>query len=208
MRSFAFLTYAGITALISTSAAVAQEVPRFTFDVGAGFTRSVGSTAYDLNNGWNIGLGAGYNFSRFLGVKLDAAWNGMDINGATLGNIGAPSGDLHIFSATVDPVVHIPLIHHFDFYVTSGGGVYHLDDQFGSPAAVPIGANSFFGYYPGAAGVFSNYVVNRPGFDVGGGFAFGGALHGRFFAEAKWNHVFLTNNFHVDYVPVTFGFRW
>jgi hypothetical protein len=30
--------------------------------------------------------------------------------------------------------------------------------------------------------------------------------HGKFFAEAKYNRIFA--NYHSDYVPVTFGFRW
>ncbi len=204
MRSFVFVSCIGLLAFASANA---QETPRYNFDFGAGFTNSVGSSAYDLNNGWNIEAGAGYNFSRWLGAKIDVSWNGMGISGTTLGNIGAPSGDVHIFAATLDPVVHLAPVHHVDFYVTGGGGVFHVDDQFSSAAVVPVAANPFFGYYPGAAGAFSNYIVNKPGFDVGAGFAFGGALHGRFFAEAKWDHVFMTNS-HIDYVPVSFGFRW
>jgi hypothetical protein len=42
---------------------------------------------------------------------------------------------------------------------------------------------------------------------VGGGVAFGAFGHGKFFAEAKWDHVFMTNS-HIDYLPVSFGFRW
>lgn len=205
MRSFIFASCIGVLALAAVNG---QEVPKYTFDVGGGFTRSVGSSGFDLNNGWNIGVGAGYNFSRVLGAKINLDWDGMGINGATLNNIGVSSGDMHIFSATLNPVVHIVPIRHIDVYAMGGGGVYHLADQFSSTAIVPNSPNAFFGYYPGAGATFSNYTVNRPGFDVGAGVAFGGALHGRFFAEAKWNHVFLTNNFHVDYIPVTFGFRW
>lgn len=204
-KSFALASLVGVLAMGS---AYAQETPKYEFDIGGGFTRSVGASAYNLDNGWNVEGGAGYNFSRWLGARIDLGYDGMGMSGTTLYNIGVPSGDMHIFSATLDPVVHLMPIHHLDFYATGGGGVFHLSDQFSSGAVNVPGAPAFFGYSPGAAGVFTDYVVNRPGFDVGAGVAFGGALHGRFFAEAKWNHVFLTDNYHIDYIPVTFGFRW
>lgn len=205
MRSLALISCIGIIAFTSANA---QEVPKFTFGVGAGFTNSVGTTAYSLSNGWNAQADATFNFSRVLGARIDAAWDGMGIGGVSLSNYGIASGDMHIFSASLEPVVHLAPFHHIDLYAFGGGGVYHLADQFGTASATPILGSTFFGYYPGQAGTFTNYIVNRPGFDVGAGFAFGGALHGRFFAEAKWNHVFLTDSYHVDYVPVTFGFRW
>ncbi len=205
MRSFAFLTVVGI---LTMGSAYAQEVQKYEIDVGGGFDRSLGASAYDLDNGWNVEGGVGYNFDRALGARVDLGYNGLGITGTELSNIGVPSGEMHIFSATLDPVFHLMPFHHFDFYAIGGGGVYHVSDDFSSGAVNVPGASPFFGYYPGASGVFTNYVVNRPGFDVGAGFAFGQSLHGRFFAEAKWNHVFLSNNYHIDYLPVTFGFRW
>jgi hypothetical protein len=43
--------------------------------------------------------------------------------------------------------------------------------------------------------------------DWGAGVAFGTKSHGKIFAEAKWDRVFIGNS-HMDYLPVTFGFRW
>ena len=42
---------------------------------------------------------------------------------------------------------------------------------------------------------------------IGAGVAFGALGHGKFFAEARYNHIYMTQS-HVDYIPVTFGFRW
>ena len=53
----------------------------------------------------------------------------------------------------------------------------------------------------GANQILSAYSVNKPGFDVGGGVAFGAWGHGKIFAEAKWDHVFLMTGFHIDYLP-------
>jgi hypothetical protein len=49
--------------------------------------------------------------------------------------------------------------------------------------------------------------VNKPGIDAGAGIAFGTKWHGKVFAEARYDRIFM-GNFHTDYVPVSFGFRW
>jgi hypothetical protein len=192
--------------------ASAQETPRFTFDVSGGFTTPVGNTAgSQLNNGWNVGAGVGYNFSSVLGAKLDLGFSSMGINSNTLTNIGAAGGDLRVFTATVDPVVHLTPHHHIDLYVTGGGGLFHIYQDFTQPTvAVTNVIDPLFGLqpvaFPGIEGV-SNYSVNKPGFDAGGGMAFGAFGHGKIFMEAKWEHGFMTNS-HVDFLPVSFGFRW
>jgi hypothetical protein len=49
--------------------------------------------------------------------------------------------------------------------------------------------------------------VNKPGIDACVGVAFGSKWHGRFFAEARYNRIFMGNNFPAtEYLPVTFGF--
>jgi hypothetical protein len=42
----------------------AQETPKFTFSGGAGFSTPVGNTGNNLDTGWNIRAGAGYNLCR------------------------------------------------------------------------------------------------------------------------------------------------
>ena len=36
----------------------------------------------------------------------------------------------------------------------------------------------------------------------------GAKWRGKFYAEAKYDHVFLNGFLHTDYLPVSFGFRW
>jgi hypothetical protein len=208
MKKFAVASCVGILAFVSANA---QEAPKFTFDMGVGFTTPVGSTGTALDPGWNIGAGAGYNFSPYLGAKLDLGYSSTGINSSTLSNIGVPGGNVHIFSATVDPVVHLLPKHRMDLYLTGGGGLFHVYQEFTQPTvAVTNVYNPFFGLYPvafGANEILSSYSVNKPGFDVGGGIAFGTFGHGKFFAETKWDHVFMTNS-HIDYLPVSFWFRW
>src|SRR5580692_11201274 len=108
---------------------------------------------------------------------LDLNYNSFGINSGTLSNLGFPGGDVHIFSATLDPIVHLTPHSHFDVYLTGGGGVYHRYQEFTAPATgTGIAYNPFFGFYPAAFSttqILASYSVNKPGVDVGAGIALG-----------------------------------
>jgi len=208
LKSLAFVSGIGLLCLTSS---FAQETSKFTFDIGAGFTNPVGNTARHLDLGWNLGAGVGYNFNSYVGAKVNLGYNDMGINSGTLANIGAPEGRVSILSATIDPIVHLNPKGHVDFYVTGGGGFFHRYQEFTQPSVgVVTGFDPFFGFYPVPVAthqILGSYSVNKPGIDVGAGFAMGTRFHGKFFAEAKYNRMFLADR-HTDWVPVTFGFRW
>jgi Outer membrane protein beta-barrel domain len=190
----------------------AQEVQRFSFGVGAGFTEAVGNTGRNLDTGWNVGGGAGINFSRYVGAMIDVNYNRFGINSGTLNALGFPGGDVGIFSATLDPIVHLTPNKHFDVYLIGGGGMYRQNQEFTAPTISTVtGFNPFFGFFaanvPATQILASNSVV-KPGVDGGVGIAFGTKWHGKFFAEARYNRIFMNNDQHTDFVPVTFGFRW
>jgi hypothetical protein len=189
----------------------AQETPRFAFSIGGGFTQGVGNTGRHLDTGWNVRGGVGFNFSSRFGVMLDAGFDHMGINRTTLDAIGVPDGNVQVFSATIDPIVHLNPHGHVDVYVTGGGGLFHRYQEFTQPSvAVVTGFDPFFGFYPTAIGVnqvLASSSINKPGVDVGVGIAFGSIAHGKFFAEARYNHMYMMDS-HMDYLPVTFGFRW
>jgi hypothetical protein len=207
MKSLVLLVGAG---LLGLGVAGAQETSGFAFSVGTGFTTPVGATGRYTDVGWNVGAGAGYNFSPYVGALVDLDYNRMGINSSTLADFGAPGGGVHIFSATLDPIVHLMPKSHVDVYVTGGGGFYHRQQDFTAPTVAVAGSYGFFGYYPVAVPgtvILSSSSINKPGVDIGMGFAFGSKWHGKFFAEAKYNRIIM-GQFHTDYVPVTFGFRW
>jgi len=197
--------------LLAAGLLAAQEGPSLTFNVGAGFTQPTGNTGRKLNDGWNIRGGAGLNFTPYVGAMLDLGYDHLGINGATLANIGVPGGDVQIFSATIDPIFHLNPHGHVDVYLIGGGGLFHWYQEFTQPSvAIVPGFNPFFGFYSAAVPanqVLASYSVNRPGFDVGAGIAFGTRRHGKIFAEARYDHIYMMNS-HADYIPVTFGFRW
>ena len=196
--SFAFLCVGTLSA---------QEVSHFAFELGGGFTQTVGNTGRYLNDGWNIEGGAGFNFSNYIGVLGEVGYTSFGFNGTTLGSLGYPNGGVNVLSATIDPIVHLTPRSHFDLYAIGGGGLYHWDENFSAPAGAvtPLATGSFPLTIPNSG---DEYSENKPGYNLGMGIAFGTKWHGKLFAEARYVHVFLNGNQRGDYVPVTFGFRW
>jgi hypothetical protein len=207
------LALAACTGLAIGGGLHAQEFSHFAFGVGAGFTTPVGDTGTRTDLGWNVRGGAGINFSPYVGLMVNAGYDNLGINSTTLGNIGVPGGRMSVFSATLDPIIHLTPKRHFDLYITGGGGLYHRYQEFTAPTVqVTTGFDPFFGFFPvtlAANQVLASYSVNKPGIDAGVGIAFGSKFHGKFFAEARYNRIFMGNNFgDTEYLPVTFGFRW
>jgi len=194
--------------LLSGASLIAQESPKLTFDLGAGFTESVGSSRTDLEKtGWNVEAGGGVRVGGGLGIKLDLGYDYLSVNTATLNGLGVPNGSVTVFSALINPVYHLPTVHGVNFYVTGGGGYFHQSDTFdASRATLPV-ANSFFGFYGPASGLTTAYSVNKPGYDVGGGFEFGLSRRAKVFVEARYDHMFNSTS-HTDFIPVTVGWRW
>lgn len=200
-----------ISAFLSCTYVSAQEVPRFTGQISGGFTQPVGTTGNNLNEGWNIQGGFGVNFSPYVGAMIDLGYNRFNLSSFALNSVGTPGGDVQIFSATLDPIVHLNPRGHLDFYLVGGGGEYHWYQEFTQPAiATVVTYNPFFGYYqvdvPGNQ-ILGSYSVNKPGVNGGAGIALGTRFHGKIFAEARYTRIFFSNG-HADYIPVSFGFRW
>jgi hypothetical protein len=208
MKRFAITIFASC---LVAGVAAAQEAPRVTFDFGAGFTTPVERSGQFLDTGWNVEGGVGANLNPWIGAKLQLGYNSMGINSTTLSSIGAPGGGVHIFSATVDPIIHLNPHGHVDFYVFGGGGVYHHNQDFTAPGVGTFTGCSFFGCYPigvPTTYLLSSYSITKPGIEAGAGIAFGTRRRGKFFAEARWEQIFLTSGIHDNYLPVTFGFRY
>jgi opacity protein-like surface antigen len=197
--------------LFLAGAVFAQETPKFTFNVGGGFTQPLGRTGDNLNTGWNIGAGAGYNFTSHIGALVQLSDNQSDINSTTLANIGFPGGNVNVWSLTLDPIVHTHPRGPADLYFIGGGGFYHWRQQFTAPdVAAVTGFNPFFGFSQAAVpvqDVLSSYSVNKPGVNGGLGLAFGTKWNLKFYAEARYHRIIFGDR-HADMLPVTFGVRW
>lgn len=188
----------------------AQESNRFTYGLGAGFTTGVGTTGSYVDMGWNVRGNAGINFNNWLGVNLNVGYDSMGINSATLANIGAPGGFMSVFSMTVDPEVHLTPKRRADLYVFGGGGWFRQEEEFSQPSTnLTPPSYPTLGFYSGFSNsAVGNYSVNKAGIDAGLGVNIKALGSGKIFAEARYDRIFLTNGYHSDFVPVTFGYRW
>jgi hypothetical protein len=206
------IVYSALIGLAGLTCLSAQESMKPAFQIGVGFAQGIGRTGYNTDLGLSLSAGVGLNFGQRAGLMLDVNDSNLGINSTTLTNIGVPGGKVNIFSATIDPVLHVtPHNSHADIYVTGGAGLYRRYQEFTAPTiATGFGFNPWFGFYPTAVPVttiLSSYSVNKIGFDVGIGVGFGAKWHGKFYGEAKYNRMAM-GGFHTDYLPVTFGFRW
>lgn len=204
MRRTVFLSIASV---VFAGALSAQEVSRYSFNIGAGFVEPAYSTGSFTDVGWNVGGGAGVNFGPYVGALLDVNYNSLGINSATLAGLGTAGGNINIWSFTVDPIFHLTPKRRFDVYATGGGGLYRREDQLTVPSG-GFGVGFFGQPFPFFYNqVVSDYTLVKPGWDAGLGIAFGTRWHGKFYAEARYNQMF-TPGGNTDYIPVTFGFRW
>jgi len=206
------LIFASCLSVLAFACANAQELSHITGDIGAGFTQAQNTAGSYLDTGWNIRGGVGANFSHYLGAKLNIMYNDFGINRTTLNAVGVPGGDVHLWTFTVDPVIHLGSHSHFDFYITGGGGIFHEVQQFTAPTVLFTNAFiPFFGFYPvafGATQILSSYSLTRPGWDAGAGFTVGAFRGAKFFAEAKFQRMLVSRGPNFDTLPVSFGLRW
>jgi len=207
MKIAVYSIVAALSAVVSLSA---QETSAWTFKLGAGFTEPVGRTGFYTDTGWTTSAGLGFNFNSHVGALIDVDVNNLGVNPTTLSNIGVPGGSVSVFSATLDPIVHLNPHGRFDVYLTGGGGEYRREQNFVQPiyASTGYGAAPYFGFAgPGNQIIYSS-SVNKPGVDGGVGIAIGTKWHGKVYAEMKYDKIFLSGPYHTDYMPVTFGYRW
>jgi len=207
------ILYPLLVGLTLASAAYPQnEVPRFSGSVGAGFTMPVYGTGTRFDTGWNAGAGAGINISKWLGVEGQFQFNDLGVNGTTLGGLGYPDGYMHMWSVTLDPVIHFAPSNKFNPYIIGGGGIYHRTIAFTAPTlATAFGFDPFFGIYPAtivANQILASNTVNKPGFNAGAGFSMPlGSSKMKLFAEARYHYMY-TGPRGTSILPVTFGIRW
>ena len=197
----------------ATLTASAQSEQPITVNLGGGFTPLVGNLSNRLDNGWHLTGGAGYNLHGPFSLGLQFTYNGLGVNRSTLSQAGAPNGDAHLWSLTVDPKMQLPFASKFKPYVVGGVGYYRRTVNFTQPALQPVTFyDPFFGYlFPGVVPV--NRVlatVTRDG--IGGNLGAGweaklGNSRASLFTEARYHNA-ATGSVPTRMVPLTIGIRF
>jgi hypothetical protein len=218
---------------------------KYTFLAGGGFTLPVGGAHNYLATSFNIQAGAARNFNKRFGVQVEFDWANFGFQTATLNNLlaiynslgatdqnGNPlsqlGGNSHLWSFTLDPIMHFYNSDTWGGYVIGGGGFYHKTANFTVPT---IGTEcEFFGCFQFQANsTIDKYTSNAFGVNggVGATYKFSRFASTRFYVEARYVYTFNSartfslgdangNNFNVfpqnsrktGYIPVTFGVRF
>ena len=88
----------------------------------------------------------------------------------------------------------------------------HVYQEFTQPGVATVtGFNPLFGFYTAGiptTEVLASSSVNKLGANIGMGVAFGTKWRAKVYAEARWQHVFMSNGQRLDYIPITFGVRY
>ena len=200
------------------------------FEAGAGFTAPVGNDTHPFQApsfnvpetwGYNVTVGAGWNFSKRLGALLEYQFDRQKIPGATLTELAIDSGsttplggNVNTWSFTVDPIFYQPLTKKFGGYVTGGGGFYRKVTNFTVPS---LACDFFFCQFVPQTVAHSS--SNQGGLNFGVGFywkAFGEDSNAKLYAETRYIWVDSPVASNSDpwgggtegLVPVTFGIRF
>jgi opacity protein-like surface antigen len=214
MRSCLLRTVASAALLVSFAdlAAAQDEGPRWTANVGAGFTPLVGSLNTRLDNGWNISFGAGHHFTKHFSAGAQFMYNGLSVSRGVLQEFGLHDGNARIWAMTFEPRLTFAPRHKFTPYVVGGVGYYRRVVEFTEPTvAAVIVFDPFFGFVP--ALIPANRVLGRVIRDgIGGNAGFGfqvpvGERGVKIFAEARF-HYAGNGGIPTRMVPVTVGIRY
>lgn len=186
----------------------------FSISIGGGPTVPGKHSGRNFNTGYNLKAGVGLHPIPAVGAMLEFGFNNMGITSGALDRVGVPGGSGRIYSATLNPMVHLNPRGRFDVYLIGGGGYYRRTIQFTEPSsAIATGFDPFYGIlFPvevPTTTVLGSYSQNRVGINGGAGVAirFGDDTRSSFFAESRYHYIY-TSPVRTAMIPVTFGFRW
>lgn len=204
---------------------------KWTFAAGAGFTAPVGITHKYLGPSYDLQLGGGRNFNKTYGLLLEFDFHNFGMPEQALNNQLAVyqaydpsagytslSGTSHVWSFTLDPIIHYYTSDKFGAYVIGGAGFYHKVANFTTPG-VYCDISCYNVTYE-----LDKYSSNAFGVNGGLGFTYklsrfdGERLFGevryvwsdnqpRPFSYSTYN-LYPANSYKASFIPVVFGVRW
>ncbi|MGH9481529.1 MAG: hypothetical protein ACRD1L_05500 [Terriglobales bacterium] len=205
------------TAAIQTNPA--QTAPSSWTDLGSyvgylgfGFGPPVATIHNRVNTGWNFiagfgpRLGGGFELPVDFTFQRYGAKDSIQVSGRT-----PISGNMKMWSLTLNPTYELVTAHNFGWYATVGYGLYNRRIQVTQATLVGgIFCDPFWGFCsPGvvpATAVLGSHSVYNGGWNFGSGFTFGPPRM-KFFAEVRY-HFMYTSPVRTETLPITFGVRW
>ncbi len=191
-----------------------------TFRGSGGLTTPVGRTGGIMNQGWNVGLGPGYQWNRKFGIFLDWQFSRAEIGNNVLQYDLLSSGSYHLWTVTANPTY--TYWHHgrFSGYATGGGGfsriltTYNGPGQNGQCYLLCTCYNNCNTATAQKGFTLYHYSSNQPMVDIGPGFTMQISPKHRYklYAEARYEDLFADSSYppfkHVQIVPLSLGVSW
>jgi Outer membrane protein beta-barrel domain len=211
-----FIVIIGLSILVGSISAYAQEEPKWGLNVGGGVGIPVASTGVYVGNGGNYVIGGGYKFGEIIQANGEFMWQGLPVNFDNRAAISAVTAGSDLYSLTGNLMLKTPGTRKFGGYVIGGGGWYRLKTSL-NRASIPPGqpcgrewnwwvTSCVNGFVPvDAVGIQRDDVF---GANVGGGVTYRVIEGGmKIYAEARF-HYAPTNPVFTRVIPVTIGVRW
>lgn len=185
-------------------------------EAGGGFDAPVGNTKNTQTFGYNFKAGAGYNFSRNVGLLAEYEFNGSSIPNSVLAAQQAPQGNVHLWGFTLDPIVYYKTKGAWGGYVTGGGGFYRKLTSFTQPVFLGTLCDFYGCFAEFGTQTLSHFSSNQGGLNIGTGFTHNlGESGAKVYAEARYLWVNSPKSTAtqigsgtVSMIPVTFGIRF
>jgi hypothetical protein len=193
---------------------------RYSLELAGGVAVPAGATRTYQNTAGGFRLGLGANLNKYAGALLEYDFNNFGVPSKLINRAGSfqypVSGRVHIWSVTLNPVIHFYRSEASDAYVIGGGGFYRKLVRFSTTSSQNFCYTNCL-TYPTTLSQFSN---NAGGVNFGLGIAHRIMLGSkvRAFTEARYvwidnqrssgNGVYTPAYYRTGYFPVVVGLKW
>ncbi|HET7871478.1 MAG TPA: outer membrane beta-barrel protein [Terriglobales bacterium] len=203
--------------VLACACTVAQEAPKFNFNIGGGPTWPVQSISDFATMSGNFVVGGGINLSKVFGVNAEYMYNNLPPKQGIVALTNATDGNARLQSVTGNLILHAPEKSKLGGYAIGGTGWYHRSWDLTNPAltvgTVCLPSYVWWGIACTNGLVSTNVTVasgsdNAIGWNIGGGLTYRlGESHAKFYTELRY-HVAYTKGVNTDVLPWTFGIRF
>jgi len=185
-----------------------QDFHKLTIEAGAGPTLPIGSAKDRWNTGWNILLGAGYNFTPHIAGLVEFQYDHFSLSNSALQTYNQPDGFIRFWSFSFSPRYDFNPRGKFDVYATGGYGLYGRELAFTDPSQIQQVCDPYYGYCESTrAPVIASFTNYRGGMNLGGGVSYGVGGSGlKFFTDVRYNR-FMSHNDN-EFITVTLGIKY
>lgn len=193
-----------------------KEYKNWNFNAEAGANVDSGQTKkFVRGGGATFGAGVARNYSKYFGFRLDVQYDDLPLRNTAFQLAQAPSGNNHVYTVMLDPIINIPATRLWSGYVVFGPSYLYRSGKLDSSTATPGEVcNAFYAWwgrcYAGSLpfGIdFLRSSQNEFGYNVGGGVARKVYKNIEVFADFRIVHGD-HNNVTTDVRPITMGLRW